>query len=532
MNLFQAAARGFGLDVRSAAPDPFPGWFTPPETDELIGGSAGTMERAVGLPALLGVVLRCGQGVGMMPVKVYAKASDGGRSEAQDERGWELLHDRPSAEATPQAFHGDIAVSLAGHGKAVVRKIKSRTGRGVLELIVEDPRQWKPRRSAGRLVFDRVSDRGHSTPLDQRDIVWMRGIALNGSVEPLSPITAHRLGLTSVGLLRQRFERSHYEKGARPGTLLVGPEDMSSAELEEWVDAWDRAHAGIENAGQTAAIAGGFTATTLPVNFADAQFVEANQWTAAQVGAVYGMPKAFLNLGDDAPSDADWRFWVTFGLGWITGARDQAFTADPDIFPLGLERGVYAETVTEAILKPDVRTRYEAYKAARQAGWMTSNEIRKLENLPPHPDGDVLQVIPVGGGEPSNQAQAAALEELLENAATSGLHHAQVIARVLERVERRVEASDRTGDALAHVLDTHRELVGAIRAQSEDRPVLEERPRQLQLVIDDQALQALRPDPAPVSVPVQVDVHVPEPPRAGRRTVTFEDGRSATIEDE
>lgn len=363
-----------------------------------LDGGSGPLERAVGMPALLGVLLRVGQGCGMMPRKVYEFDAQQGRRPAVGEHVYEILHDRPSFEATPASFNADIGVSMAASAKSIIRKVKSFDGRRVLELIVEDALAWKPRRLNGRIVFDRVADGGQSTPKTTDDLIYVRGMSLRGQLEPLSPIAAHRMGI-SVALQRQRFEASHYANGAQPGTLLVGPAEMDQQEAEAWIDMFDSRHQGVDQAFRTSAIGGGFTVTTLPVSLVDAQFVESTRMSAEQIGAIYAMPKAFLNVGDLAPTDADWRFWVTFGLGWITNAVDQALNADRDLFPPG--SGMFAETVTDALLKPDIRTRYEAYKAARQAGWMTSNEIRQLENLPPHDDGDILQVIPVGGGAPT-----------------------------------------------------------------------------------------------------------------------------------
>lgn len=525
------AGRPAGAGPQAAGPDPFPSWFPVPDDEAILAtgiGAAGGMSRAVGVPALLSVVLRTGQGIGMLPVKVYRRDADGNREEAPDTQAWARLHDLPSSEATSPEFNADVGSSIAGLGKAVVRKIKSNTGRGVLELIVEDANAWKARRSGGRLVFDKVSDGGQTPPLDRRDLIYMRGLALNGSLEPLSPIGAHRQALTSVGLLRQTFERSHYRNGARPWTVLTGPEDMEREELGEWVDAWNETAQGADQAGGTAAIAGGFKVESLPINFSDAQFVEANQWTAAQVGAVYGMPRPFLNLSDVAPTEADWRYWVTFGLGWIAGVRDAAFSADPDLFPREAD-GAYAETVTDALLKPDTVKRFEAYKAARHAGWLTSNEVRRLENYPPHPDGDVLQAIPVGGGESQAQKTQALdrIDELVaaaEHAEQAGTL-ADVIASAFERLEARVEdrleASDRSSDLLSGVISA----IQARHATADERS--------FELVLGPEAAAALRPDPSPaaVTVPVQVDVHVPAQ-ASGRRTITLSDGRTATVEDD
>ena len=49
------------------------------------------------------------------------------------------------------------------------------------------------------------------------------------------------------------------------------------------------------------------------------------------------------------------------------------------------ERRLYAEFETKALLQTDVKTRFEAYSYALDPdkGWMSRDEVRKAENLPP-----------------------------------------------------------------------------------------------------------------------------------------------------
>lgn len=365
------------------------------------GAMGMSIGEAVGLPALLATLLRLGHGVGMAPQKVYRGASPQ-RQEARDSWQWRLLHDRPSPDMPPSTFFGNLAVQIAGAGYGCVRMYVASSGR-VSELEVMDSCRVKPKRILGQLVFEDSTGGGAPVIRDASEVIYVPSLSLDGSAVGVSPLTLQRVAVQAA-LSRQAFEKSHYDNGARAGVVLQGPEDAGPTEVAEMVDVWNMAHQGAGNAGKTAAVGGGWTVTTMPVSLQDAQFVEANQWTAAQCGAVYGMPKAFLNLGDNAPTEMDWRFFTTFCLGPYTTAIAQAFNANPVLFPEG--SGLITEHLTDALLKPDIRTRYDAYKAARQAGWQSSNEIRALENLPPHPDGDVLQVIPVGGGEPSSSASA------------------------------------------------------------------------------------------------------------------------------
>lgn len=54
----------------------------------------------------------------------------------------------------------------------------------------------------------------------------------------------------------------------------------------------------------------------------------------------------------------------------------------------------------DAILRVDTRTRYDAHASAINAGWMTPNEVRDLEDMPPIDGGEVLR-------QPTTPAAAA-----------------------------------------------------------------------------------------------------------------------------
>ena len=57
------------------------------------------------------------------------------------------------------------------------------------------------------------------------------------------------------------------------------------------------------------------------------------------------------------------------------------------------EKGTYYTKFNlDGLLRGEYESRMRGNAVARQNGWMTANEIRAFENLPPHPDGDELLV--------------------------------------------------------------------------------------------------------------------------------------------
>jgi HK97 family phage portal protein len=443
--------RSGGADdrVKSLLDDAWPYPVIPPEflgAGGLSGVSADpvwpfqSIEQAMGLPALLGILLRLSTACGMLPQKVYAGDDQLDRHVATDSWQYGLLHDRPGEEHTPFTLRADMAMAIAGMGYCCVRAFQVPDsdvpgGKRVAELLPLDSRRITPKRKNGRLVFEDRTE-GEMVERTTDEIIYIRAPATNGSVRGLAPISLARMGLMTA-LKRQVFEGRYYDRNAEPRVVLAFPQTMPQSEAEEWVDMWDDRHQGLANAHNTAAIGGGATVTTVPISLVDAQFVEGSRWTADQWGFIYGMPKSFLNTAERSTmTDNDWRYFTTFGLGWIMHAIDNALTASRLLFPRGGDR-MHVETVLDAFLKPDIQTRYEAYKAARQAGWLTANEIRALENYPPKTGGDELQATPVGGAPNTAAAVDAAkaldeLENLFELDGTA--EQQEILARARRRM--------------------------------------------------------------------------------------------------
>lgn len=383
-------------------------WSTPPPAEWLMGGRLITADQAVGLPALLACLLYLSDSIAMLPSLVYRKTKTG-VERAEGTPQWKLFHERPSPGTTPADLRSDIVLSLAAGGNAYVRKWKNAGGRGrVVQLEVLDRRFVRARRAAaGDVVFDdftRTGNPGDALTRDGGDIIHIRLGRLNASSalvyspEGISPITAARIAW-SLGLKRQQFEAVYYDNDARPGVALSFPQNVNEEQAQEWVDLWDSQHAGVDNAHRTGVLGGGATLQTIPVSLQDAQFVEANKMTLANAGAVYRIPRSFLNDGDvKQPTSPDMERGrlVTFGFGPFLTRMDEAFSGDTDLFPRGATDG-YVEHLADALMRPDMLSRYQAYTSARQGSWITANEIRARENLPPKDGGDEIQMTPVGG---------------------------------------------------------------------------------------------------------------------------------------
>jgi hypothetical protein len=76
-------------------------------------------------------------------------------------------------------------------------------------------------------------------------------------------------------------------------------------------------------------------------------------------------------------------------------------------------RRFFFEFNVAGLLRGDLKSRYEAYAQGRQWGWLSVNDIRKLENMNPIANGDVylqpLNMVPAGTAARERQPDAQIL---------------------------------------------------------------------------------------------------------------------------
>src|SRR3954452_11642301 len=95
---------------------------------------------------------------------------------------------------------------------------------------------------------------------------------------------------------------------------------------------------------------------------------------------------------------------------------EEALHADDDIFP---DKDLFPEFLADGVLRADTAARYGAYLQGRQAGWLSVNDIRAKENMPPIEDGDQYQTTPVGGApnlQPDNAPDNAPADDVTDPA--------------------------------------------------------------------------------------------------------------------
>lgn len=124
---------------------------------------------------------------------------------------------------------------------------------------------------------------------------------------------------------------------------------------------------------------------------ADAQLLETRQFGVEEIGRWFGVPAALINSSSGTSGASIEQIVESFYRSTIHPLCCSVEQAIMQRVFTTAERAKYvAEFKMSALLRASVSSRYDSYSKALQNGFMTRNEVRKLENLPPVEGADQL----------------------------------------------------------------------------------------------------------------------------------------------
>lgn len=357
-------------------------------------GERVSMASAAGLPAFLRGVRLISETAAGLPLMAYKGFGEDRRPQPGAAALPLLRRPNPDTPSPFAVWQYTFASLLSGNAYLWKLKVRGR----LKGLYPVNPACVTPKYDGASPEFE-LRDREYGPvvrTVGKDQIIHIPGILLEDPYVGVSVVQAHRNSL-GTDLARQRFEGRYLANDTQLGVILKHPGQVEKKQRDEIRESFDARHAGSGNAGRTGMMWGGWDLDRMPITLQDAQFIESKQYSVQDIGRMLGIPSGFLNdpgaPGSDSPEQENMRL-LQHGVGpWMTRV-EQAVGCDQDLFPGNDWTLEYDE---RGFLRADIKTRWDAYRLGRQGGWVTANEIRGREGLPSVPDGDEIQVTPVGG---------------------------------------------------------------------------------------------------------------------------------------
>ncbi len=355
-----------------------------------------TIEGSLSLPAVFACVRVLSETIASLPLITYRERADGGRERAVDHSLYRLLRRTPNPEQTHFEFEELMTSHVATWGNAFAEMDLANNGQ-ILALWPLRPDRMRVRRRHGELEYIYTNPDGSTDTIPYWRIHHRRGLGSDGIVG-YSPIGTIMLSV-ALGMATEEFGARFFSQGARPGFVLSHPgvlEDDAWARLDK---RWNAG--GLANAHKVKIIEEGMKVEKIGIPPEEAQFLETQEWSAHQVARVYRMPPHKIGLLKNATfSNIEHQaieFYTDTIRPWLVRNEE---TLDRDLLSAAQRQtGLYFEYLADGVLRGDTASRFQAFAIARQWGWMSVNDIRRMENMEPVKGGDVYL-------QPLNMVQA------------------------------------------------------------------------------------------------------------------------------
>lgn len=348
-------------------------------------------QTALQSSAVFACVRVLAEGVAQLPLHLYRKNDNGQREKLPDHPIAKLLSHSPNGGMNRVAYFEQQTSQLALWGNCYAQRVFDRRTGETKRLFplasVNCSVQMKSMMSADGYPDVMKMFRVGTTEFGPDDIVHIPLMSMDG-VAGLSPITLNRMGI-ALSLSQQKFSERLYANGVRLSGVLEHPGKLSPEAGSRLRENFSSVYAGTNNAGKAAILEEGMKFSPIAMPLEDAQFIETIKFSREQIASIFRVPPHMIGHLDRATfSNIEHQSleFAVYTLGPYLVKFEQAFNA---LLSESERETHYFRFNMDALLRGDIKSRYEAYKIAREWGWLSANDILELEDRNPIENGNV-----------------------------------------------------------------------------------------------------------------------------------------------
>lgn len=359
-------------------------------TDGSFTGQTVTDQTAMRVAAVFACVRLISGAVANMPVDIKRRIDDRTRASATDHSLWEVFHRRPNRWQKPAQFKRMMQAHVLLRGNAYALKVRGINGR-VIGLIPLHPGRVKVRQREDMVLeylFTRVD--GGRVVFEQDEVLHLSGLSLDG-VTGLSVIGYARETI-GLSIAMEKHGGAVFRNGANVSGALMMPsgKTLSEEQAAKLKSEFDEFRNGGSREGKVVVLEDGLEYQQLALNAEDAQWLEARRFSRGDIAMFFGVPPHMIGDTDKSTSwgsgiEAQGQGFVTYTLEDHLTMWEEALNAD--CLDEVRDRDVYVRFNRNALVRGDLKARWEAYTKALQWGVYSPDDVLAKEDENPRPDG-------------------------------------------------------------------------------------------------------------------------------------------------
>ncbi len=357
--------------------------------DVILGTQSGTYVTAdtvFKVNAIYSAVSLIADTISTLPLDAFIRI-DGERRPFRPRPAWVTKPDVDLVSKEP--FYNAVLVSMLLDGNAFVRVYRDAQGRP-LNLVVLNPTDVEVvRNGIGRVMY-RVQS--HDELLSSEQVLHIIDVLKPGQIRGVSRVEALKENF-GLAIALESFAARYFGQGVTMAGHIEFPGNLSPEQAKDLSDAFSSRHGGFRKAHKVGVLSGGAKFVSDQVDNNAAQFIDSRRMAVEDVARAFNIPPHLLGLpGTNTYSSVEQNniAWVTHCLRPLVQKLEGAFST-----LLSAEAGgenAFIRFSMDGLLRGDSNSTFAAYANGLQSGWLTVNDVRRLEDLPPVEGGDIARV--------------------------------------------------------------------------------------------------------------------------------------------
>jgi HK97 family phage portal protein len=357
--------------------------------DVVLGNQSGTyvtQDSVFKVNAIFSAVALLADTISTLPLDAYIRI-DGERRPFRPRPAWVQ---RPDVDlVSKEPFYNAVIVSMLLDGNAFVRVYRDASGR-VLNLVVLNPTDVEVvRNGIGRVMFRLQTN---DELLSSEQVLHIVDVLRPGHLRGISRVEALKENF-GLAIALESYAARFFGQGVSMAGHIEFPANLTPEQARDLSDGFSARHGGFRKSHKVGVLSGGAKFVSTSIENDKAQFLDSRRMAVEDVARAFNIPTMFLGLpGTNTFSSAEQNAiqFVTHTVRPIVQKLEGAFST-----LLNTEQGgefAFLKFSIDGLLRGDANSRFSAYSNGLQSGWMTLNDVRRLEDLPPLEGGDTARV--------------------------------------------------------------------------------------------------------------------------------------------
>jgi HK97 family phage portal protein len=344
-------------------------------------GTVITQNDSLKIEAVYSCVRIIADSISTLPVDTFVRV-DGQRRPFRPRPEW---LNYPESGVTRTEHFQQVLVSLLLDGNSFTRIL--RDDRGIVGLVVLNPQKVECSR-------DRVTRRPifiyeNRDVIQLEDMIHITELRMPGELRGRSRIDMMKENLGLAKALEE-FAARFFGQGSSASGIIEFPGNLTREQAKDLVDGFEEGHRGLRRSHRPGILFGGAKFTKTTVDNDSAQFLESRRFAVEEIARIFRVPPSML--GVTTPGAMSYASVEMNGIHFVQHTLRPYISKIEDGYQKLLNGSAFIKFNVDGLLRGDQQSRYQAFSTGIQAGFLSINDIHRIEDMTPVEGGDSYRV--------------------------------------------------------------------------------------------------------------------------------------------